>query len=173
MQPMISSSSGSYESLGVGPYDDAAQQTRLIDAARLHRLEQAGERVEELQALHVAAEVVDQHLRDVEQRRNGCCARNMLSTNRQRQEHMTVSSAIATLIPGRASSMLSTRLPSLRSGASSGKCQTHAMLEVAQKAPPHTRRLIARVEATSASSMLSPETGKAARHSTRFIDSTQ
>jgi hypothetical protein len=111
MQPMISSSSGSYESLGVGPYDDAAQQTRLIDAARLHRLEQAGERVEELQALHVAAEVVDQRLRDVE--RNGGGAQNMLSTNRQRQEHMTVSSAIATLIPRRASSMFSTRLPSL------------------------------------------------------------
>ncbi len=62
-QPMISSSSGSNESLGVDPYD-AAQQTRLIDAARLHRLEEAGERVEELQALHVAAEVVDQRLRD-------------------------------------------------------------------------------------------------------------
>jgi hypothetical protein len=38
------------------------------------------DRVEELQALRVAAEVVDQRLRDVEQRRNGCCAQNMLST---------------------------------------------------------------------------------------------
>ena len=81
---MISSSLGSAVLSGVEPYDDAAKQTRLIGAARLQRLEQAGERVEELQALHVAAEIVDQRLRDVEQRRDGCCTQNMLSANRQR-----------------------------------------------------------------------------------------
>jgi hypothetical protein len=67
-QPMISSSLGS-NVLGVEPYDDAAKQTRLIGAAC------CSEHVEELQALRVAAEVVDQRLRDVEQRRDGCCAR--------------------------------------------------------------------------------------------------
>jgi hypothetical protein len=68
-QPMISSSLGSAVLSGVEPYDDAAKQTRLIGAAC------CSEHVEELQALRVAAEVVDQRLRDVEQRRDGGDAR--------------------------------------------------------------------------------------------------
>jgi hypothetical protein len=60
----------------------SATQTRLIGAARLQRLEQAGERVEELQALRVAAEIVDQRLRDVEQRRDGGDARNETGSGR-------------------------------------------------------------------------------------------
>jgi hypothetical protein len=55
----------------------------------------------------------------------------MLSANRQRQEHKTISSAIATLIPGRASSTVSTPLPSLGSGPAAESAQTHALLEVA------------------------------------------
>jgi hypothetical protein len=38
MQPTIKSSSSSDVSVGVDPYDDAAQQTRLIGAARLQGL---------------------------------------------------------------------------------------------------------------------------------------
>jgi hypothetical protein len=118
------------------------------------------DRVEELQALHVAAEIVDQRLRDVEQRRDGCCAQNMRPTNRQRAG---TPSAIATLMPGLASSMLSTRLPSLGSGPAAESAQTHAMLEVAQKAPPHTRRLIARVKQHQRPRCFLLETGEAAR----------
>jgi hypothetical protein len=52
-------------------------------------LNKQAERVEELQALRVAAEIVDQRLRDVEQRRDGGDAQNMLSTkgSGQTQDH--------------------------------------------------------------------------------------
>jgi hypothetical protein len=166
-QPMISSSSGSAVLSGVDPHDDAAQQT-------LQALKKQADRVGELQALRVAAEVVDQRLRDVEQRRNGCCARTCSRQTGSGQEHMTISSAIATLIPGGASSMLSTRLPSLGSGASSGKCtNTRNARSCAESAASHSAAGCACRSNISVLDAFSLRPGKPRDCSTRCIDSTQ